>query len=353
MVHLYILNVFLLLSDSVPAIPTSVSPPNKRTLKIVAPRIEEQSPKNRSVTETVKTSINSSATNEEDQLRLLPQLVQSSLTNSPVTQGTGINGNSTVAVAMETDDNACDVNATAAFCPGSGNQLEAPCVFLVKSGADVSVCSTAESKDSFSTMGNGSLSSPHLSSSEAATSTAPTALSTVAMTSSTASMMPLSATTFSVAATTSVVAPSLLGATSSIAAAPSSVGVKTSSVATMSSVATITSSVTTATMSAAAACSSAAAVSTCDSLLVNRLSGPISRFLAEEVTVAELFIMAGRPKELILEYDWTRTCSSSASVAAEQSVSVGSALQHLASVALNEFAGFSRTAAAVSEFVYY
>lgn len=329
-----------------PALSTSVSPPNKRTLKMVTPRIEDPSPpKNRSVAETVKSSNNSS---EEDPLRILPQ---PSLSNSLASEGTGVTDNS--AVAMETDDDhVCDVNATAEFLPS--NRSDAPCVY-----PDTLLCSTAEGgTDVLTAVGsNGCLNSLHLPSSEVATaSTAPTALSTVgttfstvaALTLSAVATMPLAATTLALIATPlSVIVPSLSDATSSISAMPSSVGMKTSATTLSSSSATVASSVTMAMMSGSAAACSSAAVPTCESLLVIRLSGPINRTLAEEVTIAELFIMAGRPKELVLEYDWTRKCSSTATV--EQSVSIGSALHQLTSVALNEFAGFSRTASTVSE----
>lgn len=78
-----------------------------------------------------------------------------------------------------------------------------------------------------------------------------------------------------------------------------------------------------------------------NSVLVEKLLGPIDRTLAEEVTMAEIFIMAGRPKELTLEYEWVGKSSDSCA-------SGVSALQHLANIALAEYSSFNRISSSVS-----
>lgn len=241
---------------------TTVSPPNKRTVKITSSRNEDLPlAKDLTVTDSAKVVGVSSASKavEEEKLAIAASL--SSSFSEPVQPlETFFNGR----VSSETEENACDAVCSEFDCPESSGQRENADLCTEFSASDACVQSDGS--------------------------------------------------------TLTVVTQDC-----GIASASSSL----TSVAPLASVGQVTTSVHLVTNST----SMASAPS--NSVLVEKLLGPIDRTLAEEVTMAEIFIMAGRPKELTLEYEWVgKSLDSCASGV--------SALQHLANIALAEYSSFNR-----------
>ena len=78
---------------------------------------------------------------------------------------------------------------------------------------------------------------------------------------------------------------------------------------------------------------------------VNKLSGLIDRVVGQEVTVAELYLMMGRPKNVPLEYNWVD--KNQPVVAADSTKPISSKLRRLVDVAITEFANFQSIQAMV------
>lgn len=237
---------------------TTVSPPNRRTVKVTGPRNEDMVlAKDLTITESGKVGGGSSASKAADEVVALPSSI-----NEPVQS---LEMCSDVKVSSETEENACDASCSEFDNSESSNRRE-----------NNDLCNDLSASDAY------------VQSNSSALSTAVTHDSGIIK--------------------------SLCSLTT--AAPLNSVGqatVGTHHVTNSTPVATAPS----------------------NSVLVEKLLGPIDRTLAEEVTLAELFIMAGRPKELTLDYEWVNKSS-------ENCARGVSALQHLVNIALAEFSSFNR-----------
>lgn len=248
---------------------TTVSPPNKRTVKITSSRNEDLPlTKDLTLTDSAKVVGVSSASKAVEEERLAIAASLSSLFSEPVHPLETFFNNG--RVSSETEENACDAVCSEFDCPESSGQRENADLCTEFSASDACVQSDG------STLTVASQDGGVASASSSLTSVAP--LASVGQ------------------VTTSV---HLVTNSTSMASAPS------------------------------------------NSVLVEKLLGPIDRTLAEEVTMAEIFIMAGRPKELTLEYEWVGKSSDSCA-------SGVSALQHLANIALAEYSSFNRISSSVS-----
>ena len=79
---------------------------------------------------------------------------------------------------------------------------------------------------------------------------------------------------------------------------------------------------------------------------VIKLSGLIDRIVGQEVTLAELYLMMGRPKNVAIEYNWVDK-SQPVVGGVDSTKPISSKLRRLVDVAITEFANFQSNQAMV------